>query len=106
PILERLVLHLMSCGIRTIYISVNYLAHVIEEHFGDGSRFGCRIEYLREDQPLGTGGPLALVKDRVSEPVVVMNGDLVTQCDVGAMLDFHSGRLHGEHGIAAVLLHG
>ncbi|HXT16684.1 MAG TPA: nucleotidyltransferase family protein [Gemmatimonadaceae bacterium] len=90
PILERLVLHLMSCGIRTIYISVNYLAHVIEEHFGDGSRFGCRIEYLREDQPLGTGGPLALVKDRVSEPVVVMNGDLVTQCDVGAMLDFHT----------------
>lgn len=90
PILERLILHLMSSGIRRFYLSVNYLAHVIEEHFGDGSQLGCEIIYLRESQPLGTGGPVALVDPLPEAPVIVMNGDLVTQCDVGAMLDFHS----------------
>lgn len=90
PILERLILHLMSSGIRRFYVSVNYLAHVIEEHFGDGSQLGCQITYLRESQPLGTGGPVALLDPMPSDAVVVMNGDLVTQCDIGAMLDFHA----------------
>ena len=90
PILERLVLHLMSCGIRRFTVSVNYLAHVIEEHFGDGSRFGCEIDYLRETEPLGTGGAIALLDPAPTLPLLVMNGDLVTQCDVGRMLDFHA----------------
>lgn len=89
PILERLLLHLMGRGIRTFFISVNYLAHVIEDYFGDGSRFGCEITYLHEERPLGTGGPIALIPTP-REPVVVMNGDLVTQCDIGEMLDFHA----------------
>ena len=88
PILERLVLHLMSHGIRRFFLSVNYLAHVIEEHFGDGTHFGCTIEYLREAKPLGTGGPLSLLPE-LEDPVLVVNGDLVTQCDVGHMLTFH-----------------
>ena len=60
PILERIVLHLVGCGIRRILLSVNYLGHLIEEHFGDGAAFGCRIDYVREqpDCPLGTGGAL------------------------------------------------
>lgn len=89
PILERLLLHLMSLGIRRFYFSVNYLSHVIEEHFGDGSRFGCLIQYLHETEPLGTGGPLSLLSPVPDEPILVMNGDLVTQCDVGSMIDFH-----------------
>lgn len=89
PILERLVLHVMSHGVRRIYLSVNYLAHVIEEHFGDGSRFGCHIEYLHEDKPLGTGGPVGLIDPVPAEAVLVLNGDLVTQCDIGRLLDFH-----------------
>lgn len=89
PILERLILHLMSCGLRRFMISVNYLADVIEGHFGDGARFGCHIEYLREPRPLGTGGSLAYLDPRPDEPFVVMNGDLVTQCDVGSMIAFH-----------------
>ena len=92
PILERLVLHLVGHGVTEIYLAVNYLAHIIENHFGDGHGFGCRIHYLREDRPLGTGGPLALLPDRPSQPLLVLNGDLVTQCDVGAMLDFHEER--------------
>jgi dTDP-glucose pyrophosphorylase len=89
PILERLVLHLVGWGVRRIFLSVNHLADVIESHFGDGAPFGCRIEYLREDVPLGTGGPLSLLPDLPSDPLLVMNGDLVTQVSVGRLLEFH-----------------
>jgi dTDP-glucose pyrophosphorylase len=89
PILERIVLHLVGHGFRRIFLSVNYMAHVVENHFGDGSGFGCRIEYLREEKPLGTGGALSLLPEPPAEPVVVMNGDLVTQADLGKMLRFH-----------------
>lgn len=87
PILERLVLHAIGHGIRRIFLSVHHLSHVIEEHFGDGKRFGCRIEYVREDRPLGTGGALSLLPEPPTAPLLVMNGDLVTQADVGALLD-------------------
>ncbi len=90
PILERILLHLVGFGIRHVYLSVNYLGHVIEKHFGDGSRFGCRIEYLRETEPFGTGGALSLLPLPPSEPLVVLNGDLVTQVDLGRMLSFHN----------------
>ncbi len=89
PILERIVLHLVGCGVRRVFLSVNYLAHVVEEHFGDGHRFGCRIEYLREDQPLGTGGALGLLPEAPTAPLAVMNGDLVTQFDLASMLATH-----------------
>jgi dTDP-glucose pyrophosphorylase len=89
PILERMVLHLVGFGVRRIFLSVNYLAHIIEDHFGDGARFGCRIEYLREDRPLGTGGALSLLPEAPSAPVLLVNGDVVTQADLGAMLDAH-----------------
>ncbi len=59
PILERIVLHLTGFGITRVFLSVNYLAHVIEDHFGDGSALGISIEYLRESEPLGTAGALA-----------------------------------------------
>ncbi len=90
PILERIVLHLMGFGFRKIFISVNYLGHIIEEHFGDGSRFGCSIHYLREDDPLGTGGALALLPECPSHPVLVINGDLVTQVKADELLDYHN----------------
>jgi len=90
PILERLVLHLVGWGVRRIFLSVNHLSEVIENHFGDGARFGCRIEYVREQAPLGTGGPLSLLSSPPPEPLLVMNGDLVTQVNVGRLLDFHS----------------
>lgn len=89
PILERIVLHLVGFGIRRIFLAIHYLGHTIEEHFGDGSAFGCRIEYLREATPRGSGGALSLLGARPADPVLVMNGDLVTQADVGAMLEFH-----------------
>jgi dTDP-glucose pyrophosphorylase len=89
PILERIVLHLVGQGVRRIYLAINYLGHIIREHFGDGSRLGARIEYLAEVQALGTGGALSLLPEPPTAPVLVMNGDLVTQADVGALLAFH-----------------
>jgi len=89
PILERIVLHLVGFGIRKVHLSINYLGSMIEEHFGDGSRFGAQIEYLREDRAVGTGGALALLPVPPALPMLVLNGDLVTQADIGAMLAFH-----------------
>ena len=63
PILERIVLHLVGFGIEHISISVGYLAEVIEAHFGDGTP-SARIDYLREDEPLGTAGALGCCRCR------------------------------------------
>lgn len=94
PILEHIVLHLVSHGIRRIFISVNYLGSMIEDHFGDGSRWFCRIDYLREEAPLGTGGALALLPERPTHPLVVMNGDLMTRINLGRMLAVHASGPH------------
>jgi dTDP-glucose pyrophosphorylase len=89
PILERIVLHLVGYGIKRIYISVNYMAEMITGYFGNGADFGCSIAYLHEPAPLGTGGPLSLLGERPQHPLLVMNGDLVTQVDVSRLLQFH-----------------
>lgn len=89
PILERIVLHLVGHGIRRVFLAINYLSEVIVDHFGDGSQFGARIQYLREERALGTAGALALLPAPPTAPVLLMNGDLVTQADVGALLQFH-----------------
>lgn len=89
PMLEHLIVQLVHAGVRTIYVSINYLGHLIEEYFGDGSRWGCTITYLAEEQELGTGGPLRLLDGLVDEPVIVLNGDLVTTVDFKALLDTH-----------------
>ena len=90
PILEHLVLHLVGHGFRRIFLAVHYLADVIRNHFGHGEALGARIAYLHEERPLGTGGALALLPELPRDPLVVMNGDLVTQCDLGRMLDVHA----------------
>jgi dTDP-glucose pyrophosphorylase len=90
PILERIVLHLVGYGIKRIFISVNYLAEMIRNHFGSGEDFGCSIEYLHEDHPLGSGGALSLLPRDVVHPFLVMNGDLVSQFDVSRMLEHHT----------------
>jgi dTDP-glucose pyrophosphorylase len=89
PMLERIVLHLVGHGIQTIYIAVNFMAELIERHFGDGSAFGCRIEYLRETVPLGTGGALSLLPERPEHPIFVLNGDLVSRANLTEFLKSH-----------------
>ena len=96
PILEWIILNLVSSGIRDVHVSVNYLADQIEGHLGDGSRLGCRVHYLREDPdlPLGTAGSLAILREkaRPEHPLVVTNGDLMVQFDVGDLLQAHAER--------------
>jgi NDP-sugar pyrophosphorylase family protein len=89
PILERIVLHLVGFGIRRIFLSVNYMGDMIEDHFKDGAELGCRIEYLKEEEPLGTGGALSLLPGKPDHPILMLNGDLLTQFNFGDMLSFH-----------------
>lgn len=100
PILERLVLHLVGYGFRRIYIAVNHLSQVIERHFGDGAKWGCSIDYLREEEPLGSGGALSLLPDVPDHPVLMLNGDLLLEADFAQMLAFHeANRFHATMGV-------
>ncbi len=92
PILERIVLHLVTHGFRTVFLAINHLSHVIEQHFGDGSRWGCQITYLREDEPLGSGGAISLLPRQPEQPLLLMNGDLLLEADFSRMLEFHEGQ--------------
>jgi NDP-sugar pyrophosphorylase family protein len=63
---------------------------MVEAHFGDGLRFGAEIRYLRETEPLGTAGPIGLLPERPSAPIIVMNGDLLTTINFARLADFHA----------------
>ncbi len=89
PILERIVQLLVSHGIRRIYISINHMGDMIVDHFKDGTRFYCDIDYLRETEPLGTAGALRLLPARPEEPLLVMNGDLLTNVHLTRRLALH-----------------
>ena len=90
PILEHILAGFIEEGFRNFYLSVNYKAEMIAEHFGNGDRWGVRIEYLREASPLGTAGALSLLPARPRHPLVVMNGDLLTKVSFASMLEFHA----------------
>ena len=81
PIIEHNIDRLISFGIKKIYISVKYLGEQIVNYLGDGSQKGISIEYVWEDEPLGTAGALALIDDFSTEHVLVMNSDLFTNVD-------------------------
>lgn len=89
PVLETIVRQLVDQGFHRVYISINYLADVVKEHFGDGAALGAEIRYLTEDAPLGTAGPLSLLPERPALPLVVMNGDILTNVSFADMLAFH-----------------
>jgi dTDP-glucose pyrophosphorylase len=88
PLLEHIVNQLRTAGLRKLNISTHYKGHVIQDHFGDGSDFGVDIRYLDEKEPLGTAGAVGGLEES-TEPVLVINGDVVTRLDFRAMLDFH-----------------
>jgi dTDP-glucose pyrophosphorylase len=89
PLLERQIESLAKAGIKRVYLSVNYLGHVIEEYFGNGAGFGVEIRYLREQKKLGTAGALGLLPEKPSQPILVMNGDILTTSDFGSLYAFH-----------------
>ncbi len=93
-IVERLVSHLSAGGVSTAYLSVGYLAQQIEDYLGDGRRFGCAIHYLceRPEEPLGTAGWISLLPEHVQSepgPLLVVNGDLLTDFPVADLVKCH-----------------
>lgn len=89
PILETILKDFAEHGFRKFFISVNYKAEMLIEHFGDGSQWGVEIHYLHENERLGTAGALSLLPERPSQPLFVMNGDLLTKVNFAHLLDFH-----------------
>lgn len=89
PILEHIIRRFVSQGFKRFYISVNYLSHIIKEHFGDGETFGAQIVYLEETERLGTAGSLRLLPSDIQGPFFVMNGDLLTAANFAAIANYH-----------------
>jgi dTDP-glucose pyrophosphorylase len=98
PMLEILLEQCIASGFRQFYLSVNYLKEQIIDHFQNGKRWGVSIDYLVEDEPLGTAGSLQLLPGSVEEPFLVMNGDVLTRLNTSKLL-----RLHVEYEAAATL---
>ena len=89
PVLETIIENFADQGFVNLYLCLNYKGDVIRGHFGDGRRLGVNITYLQEDRRLGTAGALSLLPQRPEEPVIVMNGDLLTKVDFVRLLNFH-----------------
>jgi NDP-sugar pyrophosphorylase family protein len=91
PILEIVIGQLRDNGFKDIVLSVGYLHHLIRSYFGDGNRLGVNITYSKEEEPLGTAGPLSLLA-QIDEPVLVMNADLLCNLDYGDLFRHHARR--------------
>lgn len=91
PIAETIVSQLARAGFDRVTISTGHLAGLIEAYFGDGSAWGVRIDYLREESPLGTAGALRLMDDP-DDVMLVMNGDVLIDLDFATMLEEHTAR--------------
>lgn len=88
PVMEHIIGQLQQAGIRRVNVTTHYKHEKITEHFGNGEAFGVELNYVKEDKPLGTGGALGLIP-KPNEPILVINGDILTQVDFKAMLAYH-----------------
>lgn len=90
PILQGIIERFRDANIREIILATGYHAELMRAFCGDGSKFGVEITYVHEHKPLGTAGPLSLVRDRVKpgEQLILMNGDIVTQLDFDGFIEF------------------
>ena len=89
PLLETVLAQVREAGFGRVLMAVNYQAEVIESHFGDGAELGLQISYVREPHQLGSAGALALAREELTEPFIVMNADLLTNVNLAALLRFH-----------------
>jgi mannose-1-phosphate guanylyltransferase len=90
PFLTHLLSRIAAAGIEHVVLGTSFKAAVFESEFGDGSKMGLQIEYVVEDEPLGTGGGIANVASRLRHPTaLVFNGDVLSGCDLGALLGCH-----------------
>ena len=101
PVLQHQIECLKRQGFARVTLTIGHLGEKIREYFGDGSRFGIKIDYIQEDTPLGTAGALYYIKNRVDDDFFLINGDLIFDVDLSRMLAFHKAR----HGAATLLVH-
>lgn len=93
PVLEREILSLRDQGFTDIILTVSHLGAVIMDYFGDGSKFGVKIQYYQEEVPLGNAGALFPLKDELTEPFLLLNADVVFDVDLNRFVSFHNS--HG-----------
>ena len=103
PMLEHIIERARLEGFNHFVLAIHHLGHMIEDHFGCGDQFDVRIDYLREQLPLGTAGALALLNPWPELPFVVSNGDVITDIRYGELLDFHNR--HSATATMAVRIH-
>jgi NDP-sugar pyrophosphorylase family protein len=101
--LEHIIERAKLEGFSRFVLAIHYLGHMIEDCFGNGERLNVRIDYLREQSPLGTAGALGLLNPRPDGPFVVTNGDVLTDIRYGELLDFHTR--HNADATMAVRVH-
>ena len=89
PMLQHIIERANQCGFCNFIIAVNYLSEVIEDYFLDGKYFGVNIRYIRESNPLGTAGALSLIEGELEHPILVTNGDVISDIDYSDVLSFH-----------------
>ncbi|OIJ90157.1 sugar phosphate nucleotidyltransferase [Streptomyces colonosanans] len=93
PFLTHQLTRARAAGVEHIVLATSYLAEVFEPYFGDGSALGLRLEYVTEQEPLGTGGAIRNVASRLhsgpDDPVLVFNGDILTGLDIRALVSTH-----------------
>lgn len=89
PVLETIIENFISYGFYKFFIAVNYKAEIIEAYFGNGRKWDVEINYLQEQEKLGTAGALSLLPNIPDKPLIVMNGDLLTKVNFSHLLDFH-----------------
>jgi dTDP-glucose pyrophosphorylase len=90
PMLEHIILKAKAEGFSHFVIALHYLGDMIKEYFGDGSAWNVEINYLNEEEPLGTAGAISLLKDKPKLPVIVTNADIVSDITYSRLLDFHN----------------
>jgi len=89
PFLEHTIAYLEKCGVKNIILAESYLPEVVHDYFGDGSNLGVRLTCTVESTPLGTAGAVKNAEQYLNSTFIVLNGDVFTNIDVGAMVDFH-----------------
>ena len=87
-VLEIQIEHLKKHGFDEIYLATNYKSKYIENFFGDGSKYGVKLYISKEEKPLGTVGPLWLLKDKLKEPFLMMNGDILSAVNYSSFFNF------------------
>lgn len=91
PILETIIENFIKSGFKQFFIAVHYRSQQIKDYFGDGSRWGVTINYIDEAEPLGTAGAIGLLPEGLPDvPLIVMNGDILTQIDFSRLLAYHN----------------